>query len=238
MSRIYGSQLSTLWSAFVFFAGEIMFSKLFKKKQPEVRQLNHPRDLNVGDMIQLIDSFAFPPELKGQTLRVAAVNTYQYKYENEFELVLKGEGKQTIFLVVENDDGQEWANFSIKVERQDVEDLFGLDQFADIFDLDELVSIKRLNDVKAFERWTTKTYTQSAQPSTGYFYEQDYRSKTIPEFVEDGGEPVECINLADPDDSFSVNIEIWDDGQTDVSLTLSRPLSDIVDLFPGDASSG
>lgn len=210
-----------------------MFSKFFKKKAPAVRQLNHPRDLNVGDMLQMVDSFALPPQLKGQTLTVTAINTYQYQYENEFELVLKGEGKQSIFLVVENDDGEECANFSLKVQRQDVGDLFDLDQFAEIFDSEELVGLDRLNDVKGFERWSTGHYQQSSQPSTGYFYEKDYRNQTIPKDVEGGGEPVECITLADADDDFSVNIEIWDDGETDVSLTVSRPLSDIVDLFPG-----
>lgn len=210
-----------------------MFSKFFKKKQPEVRQLNHPRDLNSGDMVQLIDSFALPPELKGQTLRVAAINTYQYQYENEFELVLKGDSNRSIFLLVENDDGEEWANFSIKIQRQDVDDLFGLDQFAGVFDSEALVTIKRINEAKGFERWTGDSYTQSSQPSNGYFYEKDYRHQSIPEYTEDGGEPVECITLSAPDDDFSINIEIWEDGETDVSLTISRPLTDIIDLFPG-----
>ncbi len=210
-----------------------MFSKLFGKKKPEPRQLSHPRDLQIGDMVQMIDSFALPPELKGQTLRVNAINTYQYKYENEFELVLKGDGNQSIFLVVENDDGQEWANFSIKIQRQDVDNLFDLDQFAEIFDVEDLVSVDRSAEIKQFERWTAARYKQTAQPSNGYFYEKDYRGQTIPEYVEDGGEPVECINLSDADDDFAINIEIWDDGETDVSLTVSRPLSDIVDLFPG-----
>ncbi|MFT4924052.1 MAG: hypothetical protein ACI8WB_000130 [Phenylobacterium sp.] len=210
-----------------------MFSKFFKKKTAPVRHLTHPSQLNVGDMIQLIDSFALPPELKGQTLRVDAINTYQYQYDNEFELLLKGDSNKSIFLVVENDDGEEWANFSIKVPRQTVEDLFGLDQFAEIFDVEDLVTIKRLNEVKGLERWSTDTYTQKSAPNTGYFYEKDYRNETIPKHAEDGGEPVECISLADSDDDFAVNIEIWDDGETDVSLTVSRPLSDIVDLFPG-----
>jgi hypothetical protein len=217
----------------VFFAGEIMFSKFFKKKAAPIRVLEHPKDLVKGDMLQMMDSFALPPQLKGQTLHLVDVNTYQYEYANEYEYVLKGDTGGSIFLVVENNDGEEWANFSLKISRNDVENLFGLDQFAEIFDSEDLVTIKRIKDVDGFERWTTDTYVQESHPSTGYFYEADYRGKTVPKDVEDGGEPVECINLSDPDDSFSIGIEVWDDGETDISLTLSRPLSDIVDLFPG-----
>ena len=59
-------------------------------------------------MLQLIDSFALPPELKGQTLRVVAVNTYQYEYSSETELVLKGASSTPIFLHVEEEDGESW----------------------------------------------------------------------------------------------------------------------------------
>ncbi|NQZ05650.1 MAG: DUF4178 domain-containing protein [Algicola sp.] len=211
-----------------------MFSKFFKKKAEPVRVLEHPKDLKKGDMLQMIDSFALPPQLKGQTLHLIDVNTYQYEYETEYEYVLKGDTGGSIFLVVENNDGEEFANFSIKIQRSEVEALFDLDQFAEIFDSDDLVTIKRINDVDGFERWTTTSYVQESHPSTGYYYEEDYRGRTVPKDVEDGGEPVECINLSSPDDNFSVNIEVWDDGETDISLTLTRPLSDIVDLFPGN----
>jgi hypothetical protein len=219
--------------ACLFLRAQHMFSKLFKKKAAPERQLSHPKDLQEGDMLQLIDSFALPKALKGQTLHVVDVNTYQYQYESETEFVLKGDSGTSIFFTVENNDGEEWANFSIKVQRQDVDDLFTLDQFASIFDSEDLVTIERVNDVDEFERWTAKSYVQGAHPSTAYYYNQDYRGRKIPEHVEDGGEPLEYINLQDPDDMYSVNIEIWDDGETDVSLTITRPITDVVDLFPG-----
>jgi hypothetical protein len=211
-----------------------MFSKFFKKKTVPQRLLEHPKDLNTGDMLQMIDSFALPVELKGQTLHVTGVNTYQYEYENEYEFVLKGDNERSIFLTIEDDDGEQWANFSIKIQRQDVDELFTLDKFSDIFDLDELVTLDKIKDVDGFERWTTKRYTQTSQPSTAYYYNKDYRGQQIPKHVEEGGEPVECIDLADAEQDFAINIEVWDDGETDISLTVSRPLTDIVDLFPGN----
>lgn len=211
-----------------------MFSKLFKKKTAPVKQLEHPKDLKKGDMLQMIDSFALPPQLKGQMLHVIDINTYQYEYQNDTEFVLKGDTGSSIFLTIENDDGEEWANFSIKIQRQEVDELFDLDKFAEIFDSEDLTDITRVNEVAKFERWTTSHYKQQSHPSTAYYYNKDYRGQQIPQHVEDGGEPVECIDLADAEQDFAISIEVWDDGETDISLTLSRPMSDIVDLFPGN----
>ena len=210
-----------------------MFSKLFKKKTAPVKQLEHPKDLQKGDMIQMIDSFALPPELKGQTLHVIDINTYQYEYENETEFVVKGDSGTSIFVTIENDDGEEWVNFNLKIRRKDVEKLFDMDNFADIFDSEDLTELSRIQDVDKFSRWTTTRYKQESHPSTAYYYNQDFRGKTISKYVEDGGEPCECITLSDSEDEFAVNIEVWDDGETDIFLCVSRPLTDIVDLFPG-----
>ena len=57
----------------------------------------------------------------------------------------------------------------------------------------------------------------------------------MPRYEQEGGEPCEMICLASDNEGFGLNIEIWDGGETEVSLTLMRPMSDIVDLFPGDA---
>lgn len=210
-----------------------MFSKFFKKKTDPVKTLDHAKDLQKGDMLQMIDSFALPPQLKGQTLHVVGVNTYQHQYRNDFEFVLRGNDGTSIFLSVETEDGEEWAHFSMKVERQDVDQLFGLDQFADIFDSEDLSELQRVNDVDGLERWTAASYKQVSQPSVAYYYEKDYRGRSVPKHVEDGGEPVETIDLANADQDFSINIEIWEDGETDVSVTITRPITDIVDLFPG-----
>ena len=60
-----------------------MFGFFKSKKAPE-RQLNHASDLRQGDMFTVIDSFAYPSWLKGQTLKVASVQTYQYQGGADF----------------------------------------------------------------------------------------------------------------------------------------------------------
>lgn len=209
-----------------------MFSRLFKKKDTS-RQLSHPKDLQLNDMLQIQDSFILPKELKGQTLKVVDINTYQYQYSTETEFVLRGEARQPIYLVIENEDGEEWANFSLKIERSDVEHLFSLDQFADIFDSEDMSELSRQDNIDdPLQQWTSEHYTQEALPTVGYFHEKDYRDQTLSNFEEDGGEPLENISLSDDDGKFFLNIEIWENGDTDVALTLCRPLSDIAELYP------
>jgi len=211
-----------------------MFNFFKSKKAPE-RQLTHASDLKKGDMLSIIDSFAYPSWLKGQTVRVIDVQTYQYQHSSDTEFVLETNSGQVVFLQIEQEDGEQWANFSIKIQRDDVDSIFTLDEFARIFDEEELTFIEVKNTPEKFMQFLGKTYQQSETPFVCYFHKQDYRTQSLPRYEQEGGEPCEMICLASDDESHSLNIEIWDGGETEVSLTLTRPISDIVDLFPGDA---
>ncbi|KTF10275.1 MULTISPECIES: DUF4178 domain-containing protein [unclassified Pseudoalteromonas] len=211
-----------------------MFNFFKSKKEPE-RQLNHASELKKGDMFTVIDSFAYPSWLKGQTLRVIDVQTYQYQHSSDTEFVLETNSGQVVFLQIAQEDGEQWANFSIKVQRDEVDDIFTLDEFARIFDEESLTHIAVKNTPERFMQFLAKSYQQSESPFVCYFHNKDFRGQSLPRYEQDGGEPCEMICLASPDEGHSLNIEIWDGGETEVSLTLTRPITDIVDLFPGDA---
>ncbi|CAH9062808.1 hypothetical protein PSECIP111951_02774 [Pseudoalteromonas holothuriae] len=205
----------------------------FKKNKAPTRQLSEPTDLVVGDMLTLIDSFAYPQWLKGETLRVVAVNTYQYQHSAEYEMVLESNSGQVVFLQIGQEDGEQWANFSIKIQREDVDDIFTLDEFSLIFDEESLTQITVANIPERFSQFLATSYTQTQASFICYFHEKDYRGQSLPQYEQPGTEACEMICLASNDGNHSLNIEIWDGGETDVSLTLTRPLSDIVELFPG-----
>ncbi len=109
------------------------FGSLFGKKETPVRQLKHPSELQKGDMISLDDSFALPAHLRGQQLRVEAVNTYEYQRSQSTEWVLKGHSGEAIYLGLDEDD-ETWLAFSLKISRAQVDALFDLDDFSAIFD--------------------------------------------------------------------------------------------------------
>ncbi|MEM9101583.1 MAG: hypothetical protein AAGB12_04615 [Pseudomonadota bacterium] len=208
-----------------------MFSKWFKKDKETVRALDHPKDLNKGDMIQMIDSFSLPSHLKNQMLTVKSVNTYQFKHKNTFEFTLENSENSILFLTIEEEDGQEYARFSISIERDQVDVLFTLDQFAHIFDSEDWVSIEQKGELPESERWLAESYSQKNAPEKGFYYEGDYRNQVISKYVEDGGEPFEFIGLYSDDDKQGIEIEVWEDGETDVYLSIFRPLSDLSELY-------
>lgn len=213
-----------------------MFSFFKSKKSTPERQLNDASQLKTGDMLQVIDSFAYPSWLKGQMLKVADVQTYQYERSSDTEFVLETDSGQVVFLQIEKEDGEQWANFSIKIQREDVDAIFTLDEFARIFDEEDLTHLLTNEKPSQFSQFLADEYKQTEDPYVAYFHKQDYRNLALPRYESESGEPCEMITLMSPQESHSLNIEIWDGGETEVSLTLTRPMTDIVDLFPGSAT--
>ncbi len=109
--------------------------------------------------------------------------------------------------------------------------LFDLDRFADIFEAG-VTDIAPAHDQAGFTGWLAPRYRQTAQGERGYFYEEDFRGRNVPRH-EGEGEPFDYYCLANDDQAFELEVEVWPDGATDVMLTRYRPLSDIKELWPG-----
>jgi len=202
------------------------------KKDPESRQLDHPRDLLQGDLVNITDSYALPTQLRGGSFKVIAVATYQFEYEFETNFSLEGQDDCRLNLLIEQEDGRERAAISLSVDRDEVERLFDVDQFSEVFDeeLQTVLDLKQESDELA--GWTAPLYRQQACAERGYFYQQDYRGSSPPD-EEGEGEPFDYYCLVSDDGNYAVEIEVWDGGETDVVLTIYRPLSDIKELWPG-----
>lgn len=213
------------------------FNSIFGKKAEPTRELTHPSQLNIGDMISLDDSFALPAQLRGQQLRVEAVHTYEYERSQQSEWQLKGFGAETIYLSIEQDDETHLA-FSLKISRRDVEALFDLDAFGQLFEEPGKAELT-VQEIPAelssrLEQWLGKQYHQVSFADFGYFHREDYRGQKPPQDADGAtGEPFECYQLLDEDESRAVDVEVYEGGDTDVVLTIYRPLSDIREYWPG-----
>ncbi|MBL4607942.1 MAG: hypothetical protein JKY01_08965 [Pseudomonadales bacterium] len=208
-----------------------LFNKLRGKSASKQSKLEHPRQLSVGDLMQLDDSFALPALLRGAMLEVLEVNTSQFEFNHEPEWILKGESEQSVFFSISEEDGESYAAFSIKIERADVDALFDMDQFSSIFDDESLARLDAKTTEGALAGWLAESYEQDGQSERGYFYREDYRASQPPS-TEGSGEPFDCYCLSNEDDTHALEIEVWGSGDTDVLLTLYRPLSDIRELWP------
>jgi hypothetical protein len=209
------------------------FKNIFGKSEKPIRTLTKPDDLLVGDIIVLTDSFALPDNLRKQEFRVSAINSYEYEHHVETEWALMGNHGIELYLTLEIDDQTE-LKFSLKIAHEDIEALFDLDQFALIFEEDEKAELITQQETEKVQGWTSESYHQSVFAKVGYFHRKDHRTEQLSSFEgKDAGEQFELYVLYDDDQSKGIDVEVWQDGDTDVFLTLFRPISDIVDMYPG-----
>ena len=207
--------------------------KIFNKPTTEPRKLTNVNQLLIGDIIVLTDSFALPESLRGQEFQVKAVNSYEFENKIQTEWALIGTNALEIFLSLEVDDITE-LKLSLKIQHDDVETLFDLERFSEIFDEPGNAFLDKKKDNELTSLWTSEQYQQSTFAKVGYFHRKDHRSENLSAYEgKDSGEQFELYNLYNEDQSKGIDIEVWQDGDTEVCLTLFRPLSDIVDMYPG-----
>ena len=205
--------------------------KIFNKSSNEPRKLTEVNQLLVGDIIALTDSFALPESLRGQELEVKAVNSYEFEDKVQTEWALLGTNALEIFLSLEVDDITE-LKLSLKIHHDDVETLFDLDSFSQIFDEPGEAFLEKKTDSAVTTMWSSEQYQQSVFAKVGYFHRKDHRSENLSSYEgKDSGEQFELYSLYNEDQSKGMDVEVWQDGDTEVCLTLFRPLTDIVDMY-------
>lgn len=208
------------------------FKRIFNKPTTE-RKLTDVKDLTLGDIIVLSDSFGLPTALRAQEFQVSAVNAYEFERSTQTEWVLNGNNDTQLYLTLDVDD-KVYLKFSHKIQHQDIESLFDLDQFAEIFDEPGQVQLNRINDTDTTSGWSDEIYQQATFAQVGYFHRKDQRKNTLSQYEgKDSGEQFELYALFNENQDRGLDIEVWQDGDTEVFLTLFRPTTDIVDMYPG-----
>jgi len=211
----------------------VSFLKGLFKKPVQERKLNNVKELTLGDIIVLSDSFGLPAALRAQEFQVSAVNSYEFEHKTQAEWVLLGNNDLELYLTLDVDD-KTYLKFSLKILHQDVESLFDLEQFAEIFDEPGQAQLARITDTSTTSDWSSEIYQQSSFAQVGYFHRKDYRKDTLSPYQgKDSGEQFELYALYNEDQDKGLDIEVWQDGDTEVFLTLFRPTTDIVDMYPG-----
>ncbi|WP_017444145.1 hypothetical protein [Gayadomonas joobiniege] len=206
---------------------------LGREKGKKMRQLSHVKDLRVQDVVVFSDSFALPKLLRQASFEISKVNTYQFEHYTSVEYVLLGQTDKQVYLSYSSDD-EERLNISQKINRAEVEQIFEMESFADIFETDSKTELELKAEPEAFTNWLSALYFQVAWGERGYFYNQDFRPGKPPAEEDENSLPLDYFCLTSADEAYSVELEVWQDGETDVLLTLHRPMHDIIDLLPGE----
>lgn len=206
--------------------------RIFKKEETQ-RSLDDVKDLKKNDIIVLTDSFGLPEALRSQQFQVSAVNSYEYENNTQTEWALLGNNNIELYLTLDIDD-KVYLKFSLKIKHQDIETLFDLDDFSTIFDEPGNAFLNKKNDNSLTTGWSSEQYQQSIFSDVGFFHRKDHRIESLSSYEgKDAGEKFDLYSLLDENQSKGIDIEVWQDGDTEVFLTLYRPTSDIIDMFPG-----
>lgn len=194
------------------------------------RKLTHPNQLEANDFIQISDSFALPEEIRKQNFKVKSVATWEFERSNYPVLELQGSTDANVYLALESRDK---LLFMMEIQRDVVEQLFDLDAFSEIFEEPGQAVIQTLENELPLDQWMADEYHQYDFATMGYHHDKDYRNRAIPQ-SEDAGIPFELYALFSGNESHSVKLRVWDNGETDVLLCISRSVDDITEMYPHD----
>ncbi|MGL1932233.1 MAG: DUF4178 domain-containing protein [Desulfotalea sp.] len=209
-----------------------MFKSFFRKKEKTViRKLETPQDLQVGDIIKFKPRSILPPQVQGKQFEVTGVGTYQYHQQLSKELQLRDENDEIIFLAIEEEDGKIELALSLKISRKITLGLFNEDQFSELWD-EEFPTLQIQNALPELEGWISDNYHQTTKMAEAYYYNRDCSQKPPSKHVDDDGDELRYHECTAEDDSYSLSVEIWADGSTDVSLVVYTPLEMIEDFWP------
>lgn len=207
-----------------------MFKKLFGGNDAP-RTLTDPFQLQVGDIVSFKQRRSLPDQLQGQQLEVTKVGAYQYS-ETEItkELTLRSEDSKTYYLSVDDNDGDPLLCFSIKLPESRVLTLFDEEEFSQLWG-DDFVTFPVKEKPEELASWLADHYTQRMKEGEAYYYNHDCGGK-VPEDEE--GEELRYHECVGDIESRYLSVEVWGDGDTDVSLVAICPVDVIEEMWPSE----
>ena len=67
----------------------------------------------------------------------------------------------------------------------------------------------------------------------GYFFDRDCRGETLSQYEDDDSEELRYHECEDASGRFGLTVEVWADGDTEVSLDVNVPPDVIESMLPG-----
>jgi len=207
-----------------------MFKKIFGGNDAP-RRLTDPGQLQAGDIVAFKQRRSLPDELQGQQLEVTKVGGYQYS-ETEItkELTLRSEDNKTYYLSIDDNDGDPLLCFSIKVPESILFTLFDEDEFSGLWG-EDFITLTVKEKPKELASWLANSYTQRMKEGEAYYYNHDCGGK-VPE--DDEGEELRYHECVGDVDGRYLSVEIWGDGDTDISLVALSPVDVIEEMWPSE----
>jgi len=207
------------------------FKKLFglEDKQPEARRLSHPRDLRAGDIIKF--RYVDQSDVSGQSFEVSQINTYIYGDLCYPELVLKDRAGHIIYMMVEEEDGEEYLALSKKVAKAKMNDLIKPTDMEKIRAKGNGVAVTIATKPEGFESWLVNEYQEVDDQVRGAFVKGDARYLTEEQINR--REQFTAHILEDVEGDYALELEIYSSGVMELSVTAYLAVEEIEEMWPG-----
>jgi len=196
------------------------------------RRLETPNDLRAGDLVTFKHRLALPPSVQGQTFEVSAVGTYEYEDGMYPQLTLDGAEAGRIYLGFKAADAAE-LSLSRHAPRADVLRLFDEAAFSALWD-DGFADLDVVEPIDDYQGWLGERYAQTRNWAEGYYHDRDCRGETLSQYQDDDSEELRYHECEDPSGRFGLTVEVWGDGETEVSLEVQCSADVIESMWPGE----
>ena len=215
----------------------MVFRRLFGggsgKDDEGARELENAGDLAAGDLLTFKHRLLLPPALQGQTFEVASVAPISS---------MTGCIRSSRWWA-SNATRSTWVSIPAMqppastcpshVPRNDVVTMFDEDNFAQLWDDDGPTSLTVVEAMPKYEGWLCDSYNQVVNNGVGYYFDRDCRGESLSTRQDDDSEEFRYHECEGEDDQFTLSVEVWGDGETDVSLEVSCPGDVIETMWPG-----
>lgn len=210
----------------------------FKKDKTAPRKLDHPKDLIAGDLLTFKPRSIVPESLQSETLSVVEVTSYQYSEGLVPEFVVRTPAGDTFTMQCSEEEDGEYITLAKELSRDQVLELFDGDAFSELFGESFAEFATNMDNVpEELKSWVGEGYRQSVKEGVAFFYDEDRRSKGVSQYEDDDSEELRFHECEGSPDDYSLNVEIWEDGSTDVYVEVSMPINVIEEMWPNGGQS-
>ena len=214
-----------------------MLKKLFRarfgdKSADSGRRLETVADLRSGDLLTFKHRLVLPPSVQGQTFEVSKVGTYEYEDGMYPQLTLDGAEAGRIYLSFKDGDATE-LSVSKEAPRKDVLKLFDEEAFSALWD-EDFADLEVGAQLDGYDGWLGTSYSQTKKWAEGYYHDRDCRGEQLSKYQDDDAEELRYHECEDSSGRFGLTIEVWGDGDTEVSVDVNCSPDVIEAMWPGD----
>lgn len=207
------------------------FKKIFgsEDKDKTSRKLRHPKDLRTGDIIKF--SFLDQADISGKEFEVSQINTYIYGDLGYPEIVLKDRSSNVFYLLVEEEDGEEYLAISKKVGKAKISEIISNEDIPRILTRGTGTVVTVASKPDGYADWLTDEYKEVDDDVKGAFVKGDARFLSNEQLNQQ--ERFSSYVLEDSEEKFALELEVYETGENELCVTVYHEIDDIEEMWPG-----